>query len=162
MAAKSQRLREQEQRWRDRRQARLNYQRWTETSTRALMIQLHAELVQRAGDCARSGGVGFVVQAPRRVHIDEGDAQRIVLSSRLDADVVDIYVQWSQGNAPNVHLLLSRTRRGRPLRLICIPGAWLAPSDDDEGFRLRSFGDSRQTVGVESLCHRAASLLAMD
>lgn len=162
IATKSQRLDAAEQDRRALEQARVAAQLWANDAVQRVMTQLFELLQWHVGQYARTTGVELRLSPPRRVLACDHEAQRLVLSLSLKDDNIDLYAQWSPGTPPGLHLLLSRTRRGRALRMICVPGAWLSPSTHEGGVNLRSFEGEHTLVSLESLAYRAVSLLAME
>ncbi len=143
----------------DRHLAQQAYRRWASEGVFLVIHQLHDELTARAVDFERNVGTSYRLESPRRVRLGEGANDRCVLSLSFAGATVDVYSQWTPGAPPSVHLLLSRQHGGRPARLVCVPGAWLARSDDGAGFDLRAFSPERTNVSLEQLAYRSARLL---
>ena len=160
VAEKAQQLAAAELERKERDRLRQEYERWCAASVTRLMDQLFSELQRRAEQCRAVSGMAFGIRSPRVVQLNSEDPSRLVLTVTLNQDAVDLYVQSLAGAAPSLHLLLSRTRGGRALRLICMPGAWLSPTSDG-GFELRSFDADQARIDIEDLCYRAVSLLAL-
>lgn len=140
--------------------ARESYRCWAHATVTQVIDALHTLLSQRAAELGLGTTHGVEVLPPRDVCLDGSGRCTRVMSLRLGPDVVDLYAQWTPGSPPTLHLLLSRTRRGRPLRMLCVPGGWLSAQDNKTAYRLLEF-EQDQPVALEQIALRAARLLAV-
>lgn len=154
------RVEAQQREKRQRAAARESYCRWAELSVARVIDELFGVLSACLAECT-ARGAPLAIVPPRDVRLAPTGRCARMVSVRLGPDAVDAYAQWAPGSPPALHLLLSRERRGRPMRMICVPGAWLKADDDKASYRLLAFDRQQRSVALDELARTALRLLAL-